>query len=324
MDLLTKCMTVVSKCLFDARMDMRKLHEVVLVGSSSRIPKVQQLLQALLYGKELCKRINPDEAVAYGAAVQAAILAGTMAQEVVLVDVTPLSLGIECIGQVFSIVVPRNTTIPIRKEKIFTTAFDYRTRVRIQVYEGERARSCDNNLLGTFVLSEILTALRGIPQINVCFELDANSIMHVSAEDITTGSKKQITITNDKGRISAREIEYMVKEAERLNAEEEEHRRRVAAKEDLHNCIVRTRRKIKKRHNVLPLAEKKKMEDAIDKAIQLLLIGETLAATTDYQDVMEELGKLCSQILARFPPSAANISTKNVTPLKKPKYETID
>ncbi|CAI9090575.1 OLC1v1025377C2 [Oldenlandia corymbosa var. corymbosa] len=317
LDLFKRCIEIVKKCLTDAKMDKSALHEVVLVGGSSRIPKVQHLLQELLHGKELCKRINPDEAVAYGAAVQAAILAGTMVQEVVLVDVTPLSLGVECIGQVFAIVVPRNTTVPIRKEQIFSTAYDYQTGVSIRVYEGERARSCDNNLLGTFELSKILKARRGIPKINVCFELDANGIMHVSAADITTGSRKQITITNDKGRLSAEEIEKMVKEALKLNAEEEEHKRKVAAKKALESYILRTRKKINNRYanGNLPSAEKKKMEDAMEQAFQWLN-GDHLAGTDDYQDKMEELVNLCNPILAA--------GTTCCPPLKKPKYEIID
>ncbi|PNX84574.1 heat shock cognate 70 kDa protein 2-like, partial [Trifolium pratense] len=233
MDLFNKCMDTVEQCLRDAKMDKSNVHDIVLVGGSTRIPKVQQLLQDFFNGRELCKSINPDEAVAYGAALQAAILnqeENEKIKELTLNDVTPISLGVETVGGVMTVLIRKNQTIPARKERIFSTYSDNQTGVTIKVYEGERSRSIDNNLLGKFELSGILPAPRGVPQINVCFQIDHNGIMNVSAEDQTTGKKNNITITNGEGRLSKEEIEKMVQEAEKYRAEDEEHKKNVEAK----------------------------------------------------------------------------------------------
>ncbi|KAI4348152.1 hypothetical protein L6164_008911 [Bauhinia variegata] len=266
MDLFRKCMQPVEKCLRDAKMDKSSVHDVVLVGGSTRIPKVQQLLQDFFNGKELCKSINPDEAVAYGAAVQAAILSGEGNEEVqdlLLLDVTPLSLGLE-------------------------TAGDDQPGVLIQVYEGERARTRDNNLLGKFELSGIPPAPRGVPQINVCFDIDADGILNVSAEDKTTGQKNKITITNDKGRLSKEEIEKMVQDAEKYKAEDEEHKKKVEAKNALENYAYNMRNTIKDEESSSKLSEsdKRKIEDAIDQAIQWL-DGNQLAEADEFEDKMK-------------------------------------
>ncbi|KAA1475720.1 heat shock protein 70 [Dentipellis sp. KUC8613] len=238
LDLFRKTMKPVEQVLKDANVKKEDVDEVVLVGGSTRIPKVQQLLKEFFGGKEPSKGINPDEAVAYGAAVQGGILSGEAGTEdVVLVDVCPLTLGIETTGGVFTKLIPRNTVIPTRKSQIFSTAADNQPTVLIQVYEGERSLTKDNNLLGKFELSSIPPAPRGVPQIEVTFEVDANGIMKVAAADKGTGKSESITITNEKGRLSKEEIERMIKEAEDFASEDEAQRHRIEALNSLSSFV---------------------------------------------------------------------------------------
>jgi molecular chaperone DnaK len=285
-DLLQRCVGPFERALADAKLRPSDLHEVILVGGATRMPMVQELVRRLAGGKEPHKGVNPDEVVAVGAAIQGAVLGGQM-KDVLLLDVTPLSLGVETLGGVMTVLIPRNTTIPARKTEIFSTAEDNQTAVDIKVYQGERPIAADNILLGQFRLEGIAPGPRGQPQIEVTFDIDSNGILNVSARDKATGKEQRITITASTN-LSKPEVERLVKDAERYAAEDRRRRELAEARNQADSLIYQAEKSLRELGDRVPLADRSRIEARINEVRQAMS-GEDLARLRQLTEALQQM-----------------------------------
>jgi len=334
MDLFHKTMVPVEQVLQDSKLSKSEIDEIVLVGGSTRIPKIRELLTKFFNGKELCNHINPDEAVAYGAAVQAALLSGNKDEkinDILLLDVNPLSLGVETQGSVMTVLIPRGTTIPTRKKDLFSTGVDNQRSVTIKVFEGERKLTRDCNLLGTFNLDDIPAMPRGVPQIEISYELDADGILKVSAVEKSSGKSKEITIKNESNKLSKDEIERMIKEAEQFKEHDKKIAERIEAKNALESYVYHTKTSVEEKDNQSKLSDEDVtlVKSVVTDTLQWIETGGDSLTTEDFTKKKSEVESSLVTVLAKLygpssPPETSQSSSPPETSQSTCKIDELD